>query len=102
APGRAASPGRSPSAVRLRAAARRLVQGSPAAGARRRAVVARGREAVVVDARAARGRRFPPASHEHVMALTGEAYTAIVGPGVPVRGYLRSLVVHRARGRLAG
>ncbi|MDO4032100.1 universal stress protein [Clavibacter michiganensis] len=88
--------------VHLPSAARLLMQASPAAAARRRAVVDLDREAVVVDAAAALERRFPPASHEHVMALAGEAYTAIVGPGVPVRGYLRNLVVHRARGRLAG
>ncbi|WP_316312400.1 hypothetical protein, partial [Clavibacter michiganensis] len=77
--------------VHLPSAARLLMQASPAA-ARRRAVVDLDREAVVVDAAAALERRFPPASHEHVMALAGEAYTAIVGPGVPVRGYLRNLV----------
>ncbi|WP_216363730.1 universal stress protein [Clavibacter michiganensis] len=85
--------------VHLPSAARLLVPAS-AAAARGRVAVDREREAVVVDATATLERRFPPASHEHVRELAGDAYASIVGPGVPIRGYLRNLVVHRAGGRL--
>ncbi|WP_172407015.1 hypothetical protein, partial [Clavibacter michiganensis] len=85
--------------VHLPSAARLLMQASPAAAARRRAVVDLDREAVVVDAAAALERRFPPASHEHVMALAGEAYTAIVGPRI-LDGPLEQLA--RGRGSAAG
>jgi nucleotide-binding universal stress UspA family protein len=59
------------------------------------------RQAVIAEAAASLARRFPAVPRERVMRVVGDVHDAIVGNGVPVRGYLGNLVVHDARSHLA-
>jgi nucleotide-binding universal stress UspA family protein len=59
------------------------------------------RQAVIADAAASLATRFPAVPRDSVMRVAGDVHDAIVGDGVSVRGYLRNLVVHDARSRLA-
>ncbi|MFS4506418.1 universal stress protein [Clavibacter sp. Sh2141] len=59
------------------------------------------RQAVIAEAAASLATRFPAVPRDSVMRVAGDVHDAIVGNGVPVRGYLRNLVVHDARSRLA-
>ncbi|MDQ0743283.1 nucleotide-binding universal stress UspA family protein [Clavibacter sp. B3I6] len=59
------------------------------------------RQAVIAEAAASLATRFPAVPRDSVMRVVGDVHDAIVGTGVPVRGYLRNLVVHDARSRLA-
>ncbi|MDQ0743281.1 nucleotide-binding universal stress UspA family protein [Clavibacter sp. B3I6] len=64
--------------------------------------VDRDRDAIVLDAVTTLGARFPDAPRDDVVRLAQGSYDAVVGPGVPLRSYLRDLVVHAARDLLDG